>query len=120
MPQGFAKLVFSTAPKRPVPSRRLLRLVGPQPLQITGSLETPAERVERVLKVIRERCAGYLSADDLEIVTLKPDHGDQGKSIIPNENISSTVKAKPGPAAVRRAKARAKRRKTREKAQGSA
>jgi hypothetical protein len=37
-------------------------------LLITGSVETPAERIERVLGIIRQRCAGYLSADDLAAV----------------------------------------------------
>ncbi|HZZ22862.1 MAG TPA: hypothetical protein VFE60_09935 [Roseiarcus sp.] len=31
-------------------------------------VETPAERVERVLNTFKTRCAGYLTADDLALV----------------------------------------------------
>jgi hypothetical protein len=40
-------------------------------LLITGTVETPAERIERALGIIRARCAGYLSSDDLSLI-LKP------------------------------------------------
>jgi hypothetical protein len=31
-------------------------------------VETPAERIARVLAIIRTRCAGYLTDDDLSLV----------------------------------------------------
>jgi hypothetical protein len=37
-------------------------------LRITGAVETPDERVRRVVKTIRSRCFGVLSDDDLELV----------------------------------------------------
>ena len=37
-------------------------------LRITGAVETPDERVRRMLKTIRSRCFGVLSDDDLELV----------------------------------------------------
>jgi hypothetical protein len=42
-------------------------------LRITGAVETPDERMRRVLKTIRSRCFGVLSDDDLELV-LGPSH----------------------------------------------
>jgi hypothetical protein len=41
-------------------------------LLITGTTESPAERIERVLKTIRARCMGYLSAEDLATVVRLP------------------------------------------------
>jgi hypothetical protein len=48
------------APHEPPTPANLLRL--------TGHVETPAERVERVLKVIRTRCSSVLTEDDLALV----------------------------------------------------
>jgi hypothetical protein len=45
-----------------------VRLAPSNLLRITGAVETPDERVRRVLKTIRSRCFGVLSDDDLELV----------------------------------------------------
>lgn len=64
MPQGRVKFIVTTAPKRPVrkPPQLMLAYSGP-PI-----VETPAERVARVHQTIRQRCAGYLTDDDLSLV----------------------------------------------------
>jgi hypothetical protein len=67
LPQGRATLLFTSAPHRPIVPRRARPL-----LMITGATESPAERVERVLKTIRARCMGYLSAEDLALVVRLP------------------------------------------------
>ena len=58
MPQNRRVVVEPrhVAPPQPTPSN-LLRL--------TGHVETQAERAERVVRVIRRRCASVLSEDDL-------------------------------------------------------
>jgi hypothetical protein len=83
MPQGRVKFIISTAPKRPVPRRRLLL--------ITGATESPTERLQRIERIIRERCAGYLSADDLALL-LKP--FIPKPAALPPPKPSPTVKAK--------------------------
>ena len=59
MPQGRARLILSTAPRRPITPRRLLRITDQRAI-----IETPAERV---LRIVRERCPDL----DLSLV-LKP------------------------------------------------
>jgi hypothetical protein len=64
MPQGKVKFTITTAPHRPVrkPPQLMLAYSGP-PI-----VETTAERIARVLAIIRTRCAGYLTDDDLSLV----------------------------------------------------
>jgi hypothetical protein len=51
---------------------------APQPaapsglLRITGAVETPGERMRRVVRVIRSRCFGVLSESDLALVLRYP------------------------------------------------
>jgi hypothetical protein len=40
-------------------------------LRITGRTESPAERTQRIMRVIRTRTFGILSDDDLALVGLK-------------------------------------------------
>jgi hypothetical protein len=60
MPQGRVKFIVSTAPKRPVrkPPQLMLAYSGP-PI-----VKSPPD----VLAIIRARCAGYLTDDDLSLV----------------------------------------------------
>jgi hypothetical protein len=46
-------------PAQPTPSNLL---------RITGSIETPDERMRRVVRTIRSRCFGVLSEADLDLV----------------------------------------------------
>lgn len=64
MPQGKTIIRVVSAPHRPVrrPPQLLLAYSGP-PI-----VETPAERIARVLAVVRSRCAGYLNDSDLALV----------------------------------------------------
>jgi hypothetical protein len=64
MPQGRVRFIVETAPRRPVrkPPQLMLAYSGP-PI-----VETPAERLQRIERIVRERCAGYLTEDDLALV----------------------------------------------------
>jgi hypothetical protein len=64
VPQGNARLLFSTAPRQPIAPRRMLQLVYAGP----PIVKTPAERV---LRIIRERCP-ELSDQDLALVLRPP------------------------------------------------
>jgi hypothetical protein len=45
---------------------------NPKQLRISGRVETPVERAQRVLKTIRSRCFGVLSEADLALVLRYP------------------------------------------------
>ena len=64
MPQGFAKLVFSTAPKRPVKPRPRLLLAYSGPKLV----KSPAE----IIAIIRARCADVLTEAEIALVIKLP------------------------------------------------
>lgn len=59
IPQGKCRIIYSTAPRRPITPRRLLRLTDQRSI-----IETPTERV---LRIVKERCPDL----DLTLI-LKP------------------------------------------------
>jgi hypothetical protein len=60
IPQGRVKFAITTAPRTPIRPRRLLL--------ITGAVESPAERLQRIERIVRSRCAGVLSESDFALV----------------------------------------------------
>ena len=60
MPQGRTKVIVTTAPRGPIKPRPLLRLTYSGPPIVKSSTD--------VLAIIRARCAGYLTEDEIAMV----------------------------------------------------
>jgi hypothetical protein len=64
LPQGKVRIIYSTAPRRPITPRRLLRITDQRAI-----IETPAERV---LRIVRERCPDLDLSLILKLPVLPP------------------------------------------------